>query len=56
MCIQRSCRKDTAGNRKLAKDKAIGRIDGMVALSMAMGVEGIYFEEEAEFSAMAAIG
>lgn len=29
---------DPAGNRKLAKDKAIGRIDGMVALTMAVGV------------------
>ncbi len=29
---------DPAGNRKLAKDKSSGRIDGMVALTMAMGV------------------
>ena len=29
---------DPAGNRKLAKDKSNGRIDGMVALSMAVGV------------------
>lgn len=29
---------DPAGNRKLAKDKSSGRIDGMVALAMAMGV------------------
>lgn len=28
---------DPAGNRKLAKDKSSGRIDGMVALTMAMG-------------------
>ena len=28
---------DPAGNRKLAKDKSIGRIDGMVAAVMAMG-------------------
>lgn len=28
---------DPAGNRKLAKDKSIGRIDGMVASVMAMG-------------------
>lgn len=32
--------KDAAGNRKLDKDKAIGRIDGMVALAMALGVAG----------------
>jgi phage terminase large subunit-like protein len=30
--------KDPAGNRKLDKHKATGRIDGMVALAMAMGV------------------
>lgn len=30
--------KDPAGNRKLDKHKAIGRIDGMVALTMAIGV------------------
>lgn len=30
--------KDPAGNRKLDKHKATGRIDGMVALSMAVGV------------------
>lgn len=29
--------RDPAGNRKLDKDKATGRIDGMVALAMAMG-------------------
>lgn len=29
---------DPGGNRKLAKDKSSGRIDGMVALAMAMGV------------------
>jgi phage terminase large subunit-like protein len=30
--------KDPAGNRKLDKAKAAGRIDGMVALCMAFGV------------------
>lgn len=30
--------KDAAGNRKLDKAKAVGRIDGKVALAMAMGV------------------
>ena len=29
---------DPSGNRKLAKDKSSGRIDGMVALAMAVGV------------------
>lgn len=29
---------DPSGNRKLAKDKSSGRIDGMVALTMAIGV------------------
>ena len=32
---------DPSGNRKLAKDKSSGRIDGMVALTMAMGVAPI---------------
>jgi phage terminase large subunit-like protein len=30
--------KDPAGNRKLDKSKATGRIDGMVALAMSMAV------------------
>ena len=30
--------KDPAGNRKFEKHKATGRIDGMVALSMARGI------------------
>lgn len=32
---------DPAGNRKLDKSKATGRIDGMIALAMAEGVEGM---------------
>ena len=32
--------RDPAENRKLAKDKSTGRIDGMVALAMAMSVAG----------------
>jgi len=36
---------DPAGNRKLDKSKATGRIDGMVALAMAVGVEAKYMEE-----------
>lgn len=35
-------RRDPAGNRKLDKDKSNGRIDGMVALAMAMGVAGTW--------------
>lgn len=31
---------DPAGNRKFAKQKASGRIDGMVALAMAVGIRG----------------
>ena len=34
---------DPAGNRKLDKAKATGRIDGMVALTMARAVAGTYF-------------
>lgn len=46
---------DPAGNRKLDKHKASGRIDGMVALAMAVGVmpeqfeEGEYVTDEAVF-------
>lgn len=36
--------KDPAGNRKLDKSKANGRIDGMVALAMAEGVEAMFAE------------
>lgn len=35
---------DPAGNRKLDKSKATGRIDGMVALAMAEGVEAMHVE------------
>ena len=37
---------DPAGNRKLDKSKATGRIDGMVALAMAEGVEAMASESE----------
>lgn len=36
---------DPAGNRKLSKIKSHGRIDGMVALAMAMSVAGTYSEQ-----------
>lgn len=40
MCAANAvARQDPAGNRKLDKSKATGRIDGMVALAMARGVE-----------------
>lgn len=38
---------DPAGNRKLAKHKSHGRIDGMVALAMAMSVAGTWKPVEA---------
>jgi phage terminase large subunit-like protein len=38
---------DPAGNRKLSKMKSHGRIDGMVALAMAMSVAGTFSEVEA---------
>jgi len=38
---------DPAGNRKLDKSKATGRIDGMVALAMAEGVEAMNVEPTA---------
>jgi phage terminase large subunit-like protein len=30
--------RDAAGNRKLSKKRSVGRIDGMIALTMALGV------------------
>jgi phage terminase large subunit-like protein len=45
---------DPAGNRKLAKDRSHGRIDGMVALTMAMSVASTY-EAEAPLDIMAMI-
>lgn len=38
--------KDPAGNRKLDKSKATGRIDGLVALAMARGVEAMLTDTE----------
>ena len=37
--------KDAAGNRKLDKHKATGRIDGMAALAMAFGVLDVTEDE-----------
>lgn len=37
---------DPAGGRKLSKSKSHGRIDGMVALAMAMGVAGSHVESQ----------
>lgn len=37
---------DPAGNRKLDKSKATGRIDGLVALAMARGVEAMNIDSE----------
>jgi phage terminase large subunit-like protein len=38
--------RDPAGNRKLDKSKSTGRIDGMVAMVMMMGLAGLPQEEE----------
>lgn len=45
---------DPAGNRKLAKDKAVGRIDGMVAMTMGVGVmpEKIDGDKQPEYKVM----
>lgn len=40
---------DPAGNRKLDKSKATGRIDGLVALAMAEGVEAMTAEHPATY-------
>lgn len=37
---------DAAGNRKLTKGRATGRIDGLVAMAMAFGVSGTLIKEE----------
>jgi len=42
--------KDPAGNRKLDKSKATGRIDGMVSLAMAIGVTEKAVDEQKEVS------
>lgn len=49
--------KDAAGNRKLDKSKATGRIDGLVAMAMAMGIanmqavpEGTIYNEQGVFA------
>lgn len=44
---------DPAGNRKLAKNKSSGRIDGAVALAMAMGVAPLETTVERSFWEMA---
>lgn len=41
---------DPAGNRKLTKSKSHGRIDGMVALAMAMSVAGTWQEGDGDSS------
>jgi phage terminase large subunit-like protein len=40
---------DPAGNKKLAKNKSSGRIDGMVALAMAMGVAPMIEQQKPEY-------
>lgn len=45
---------DPAGNRKLDKGKATGRIDGLVALTMAEGVEAMFAAAPPDISAMIA--
>jgi phage terminase large subunit-like protein len=47
---------DDAGNRKLSKAKSSGRIDGMVALAMAMSVAGAALEEPAPLDIAAMLG
>lgn len=47
---------DPAGNRKLAKQKSRGRIDGMVALAMAMSVAGTWEGNNDETSYLEASG
>jgi phage terminase large subunit-like protein len=49
MCMANArVEKDAAGNRKLNKAKATGRIDGAVALAMAVGVAGMSKQTEGD--------
>jgi phage terminase large subunit-like protein len=49
MCMANArVEKDAAGNRKLNKAKATGRIDGAVALAMAVGVAGVSKQTEGD--------
>jgi phage terminase large subunit-like protein len=55
MCMANAVVKtDPAGNRKLAKDKSAGRIDGAVALAMMAGVAPL--DEEVPFNLLTLIG
>ena len=47
---------DAVGNRMLAKRKSRGRIDGMVALAMAMSVAGTWTGSGVVIDHMAMIG
>jgi phage terminase large subunit-like protein len=47
---------DPAGNRKLSKAKSRGRIDGMVALAMAISVAGTWQKAESDTSYLEASG
>jgi phage terminase large subunit-like protein len=49
MCMANArVEKDAAGNRKLNKAKATGRIDGAVALTMAIGAASRQQEEQGD--------
>lgn len=51
MCVSNAIAvADPAGNRKLDKSKATGRIDGLVALVMARGIAAHLYEPPAEYS------
>src|SRR5690606_6351068 len=51
MCAENAvATRDPAGNRKLYKSKATGRIDGMVALAMAIGQAAKYAEDPVDVS------
>lgn len=51
MCAENAvASKDPAGNKKLDKAKATGRIDGMVALAMAIGVASKYMDDTTDMA------
>lgn len=57
MCASNAVeRRDPSGNRMLDKSKATGRIDGMVALAMAEGVEAMMTEDAPPLNISAMVG
>jgi phage terminase large subunit-like protein len=53
MCMANATvERDAAGNRKLSKKRSSGRIDGMVALAMAIGVAPAAWKAKIDLEAL----